>query len=68
MDSTAIERIETQIAFLERSNAELSDVVIRQQREIDALRRELADLTLRIASRDSELPVPAPQDERPPHY
>lgn len=38
MQPSPLEQIETKIAFLERANAELSDVVFRQHREIEALR------------------------------
>ena len=39
MNEEALEQIQTKIAFLERANAELSDALIRQQREImNALR------------------------------
>ena len=68
MDSGSIEQIEIKIAFLERSNAELSDVVFRQHREIEALRARLEALALRLDARETDLPAPSPQDERPPHY
>lgn len=68
MDTASIEQIEIKIAFLERANAELSDVVFRQHREIEALRGRLESLALRLQARETELPAPAPQDERPPHY
>lgn len=69
MDAHALEMIETKIAFLEHANAELSDVVSRQQRDIVALRDQLATLAARVrAARDSEPTSLAVQDERPPHY
>ncbi len=68
MDSESLEQIEIKIAFLERSNAELSDVLFRQHREIEALRERLESLALRLQVRETDLPAPAPQDERPPHY
>ena len=68
MDSESLEQIEIKIAFLERSNAELSDVVFRQHREIEALRERLESLALRLQVRETDLPAPSPQDERPPHY
>ena len=69
MDAGSIERIETRIAFLERANAELSDVVFRQHREIEALRAQLASLAARIEAVQSEGGEQrAPEDERPPHY
>lgn len=68
MDAGSIEQIEIKIAFLERANAELSDVVFRQHREIEALRERLGALALRLEARETDLPAPSPQDERPPHY
>jgi SlyX protein len=68
MNAEALERIETKIAFLERANAELSDVVFRQHQEIGALRAQLLALSERVGSMRSEEGARAPEDERPPHY
>lgn len=69
MHAHPLELIETKIAFLEHANAELSDVVSRQQREIATLREQLATLAARMrAARDSEMTTPTAEDERPPHY
>jgi SlyX protein len=70
MNPEALEQVETKIAFLEHANAELSDVVTRQQRDIDALRDQIAALAARIqALRDSDATPPhSAEDERPPHY
>ncbi len=69
MDTETLERIEIKIAFLERANSELSDVVFRQQRDIEALRDKIEVLAGRLeASRESEITPRAPEDERPPHY
>jgi len=62
----ALERIETRIAYLERANAELSDVVYRQHQEIDGLRMRLALLLDRVESMAA--PPRSPEEERPPHY
>jgi SlyX protein len=68
MNAEALEQIETKIAFLEHANAELSDVVARQQRDIDALREQIAALAARVlALREAATPATA-EDERPPHY
>ncbi len=63
----AFETIEIKIAFLERANAELSDVVFRQQLELSALQRALEALAERVRM-DAAQPVSEPADERPPHY
>lgn len=63
-----IERIELKVAFLERANQELSDVAYRQQREIDALRTQLAALGSRVDAIRSAAGEYSAEDERPPHY
>lgn len=68
MQTTPLEQIETKIAFLERANAELSDVVFRQHREIEALRARIDALVDRFEAAQSAEPVRGPEDERPPHY
>ena len=66
MDDQTLERIETRIAFLERANTELSDVVFRQQQEIQALAAKVKEVLERLsAEREEEA---RPEDERPPHY
>jgi uncharacterized coiled-coil protein SlyX len=60
------EEMQTRIAYLERAGQELSDVVYRQQLEIDGLRQALKALIDRLASAD--VTPRAPIDERPPHY
>jgi SlyX protein len=66
-DTQRIEAIEFKLAHLERALQELSDVVFRQQREIDTalelnrrLRRQLEDLENRTADPGAV--------EIPPHY
>lgn len=66
-DTTRVETLEFKVAHLERALQELSDVVYRQQREIEALlelqrrlRTQLEDLEGRSADPDAI--------EIPPHY
>ena len=66
-DTARVEAIEFQVAHLERALQELSDVVYRQQREIEALldlqrrlREQIEDLEGRRADPDAV--------EIPPHY
>jgi SlyX protein len=72
MNESILEKIETKIAYLERANAELSDVVFRQQREIQALAEALAAqsklLAERLQAAQGEERVPSADEERPPHY
>lgn len=68
MTPEAFERIETKIAFLERANNELSDVVFRQRQEIDGLRAQLAAFAARLDSNQPEERPYTLEEERPPHY
>jgi len=68
MQNNPLEQIETKIAFLERANTELSDVVFRQHREIEALRARIDALVDRFEAAQSSEPARGPEDERPPHY
>jgi SlyX protein len=68
MSTEAIERLEMKIAYLERANNELSDVVYRQQREIQGLRARIDGLAERVSSMRSADEGRTPEDERPPHY
>jgi SlyX protein len=68
MSTEAIERLEMKIAFLERANNELSDVVYRQQREIQGLAAKMAALSDRVSSMPAADEARTPEDERPPHY
>ena len=67
MQEDILERIETKIAYLERANAELSEVVFRQQREIQALAHTLAAQMKMLAERP-QTAAAAAAEERPPHY
>ena len=68
MDSDSIERLETKLAFLERTTSELSDVIYRQQRDIDLLNARLVALSSRFDALQVEEPLPTAEEERPPHY
>jgi uncharacterized coiled-coil protein SlyX len=63
-----LEQIETKIAYLEHANAQLSEVVLLQERDIENLRAQLSALCLRLdAAKGGESPW-TPEEERPPHY
>lgn len=66
--SGKLEQIETKIAFLEQANAELSDVVYRQEKELDALRAQLAALAARLDGAQEQPTAYTPEEEKPPHY
>jgi SlyX protein len=68
MNEAALEEIQTKIAFLEQANADLSDVVFRQQQEIRALGARIKEVSERLAAAQSEDRPRSAADERPPHY
>ena len=66
--SQSLEQIETKIAWLEQANAQLSDVVIQQRRELETLHAKLEELLGRFAAEQAAPTVYSPEDEKPPHY
>jgi uncharacterized coiled-coil protein SlyX len=68
MDQEALEQIQTRIAFLERANAELGEVVFEQQKEIRALTARVTEVLQRLAAAHSAQEERSAEDERPPHY
>jgi SlyX protein len=68
MSPETLEQIETKIAFLERANAELSDVVYRQQREIEELRTRIMGLAARLEAVQADVRPYTLEEEKPPHY
>jgi SlyX protein len=68
MTTDDVERLESKIAFLERANNDLSDVVYRQHLEIQALRATFEALSERLSSMSAPSETRTPEDERPPHY
>jgi SlyX protein len=67
MDTETGEKLELKIAYLENANQELSDMVYRQQQDIDRLKAELQALTGRVDSIKVE-PEYTLEEEKPPHY
>jgi SlyX protein len=67
-DDARLETIEIKIAHLEQTVAELSDVLARQQREIDTVRARNQRLSDQIETLESAATPGAPVDEKPPHY
>lgn len=68
MSHSEQEVIEMKIAFLERANHELSDVVYRQQREIDELKMRLSMMVRRMEDMAHPQRPYSEEEERPPHY
>lgn len=69
MDQETLEQIQTRIAFLERANTQLSEVVFQQHKEIQSLTARIREVLQRLeAAAQSAQEDPSQQDERPPHY
>jgi len=68
MNDETFERLELKLAYLERANQDLSDVVYRQQREIAALYDQIAALVSRVEAIRTEGQQYTAEQERPPHY
>jgi uncharacterized coiled-coil protein SlyX len=68
MTPETLEQIEIKIAFLERANVELSDVVYQLRKEIDSLQARLAGVTARLDSNQGPERPYSLEEEKPPHY
>lgn len=66
-DERRLEDVEIKLAHVERGLQELSDVVVRQQQEIDALQRSNKRLLEQLATGVND-PEAATRVEIPPHY
>lgn len=60
--------LETRLAFQDHGLQALNDVVVRQQREIDALRRELEALRAQLRALAPALVAGRSEETPPPHY
>ena len=63
-----LDAIEEKVAHLERALNELSDVVARQQKELDQALQRNQRLLDKIAAIESESGTSATAYEKPPHY
>lgn len=68
MSEDRLAELEMQMAFQENTIQELNQVVIRQQDEIDLLKRELQLLKDRIKEIKISAVVPQSEEAPPPHY
>lgn len=70
--SPRIEALEFKCVFLERTTQELSDVLARQQQELDRARARIENLARQIQAIDLAVEgtgaPPDPRTEVPPHY
>jgi SlyX protein len=60
--------IEEKLAHLERAVNELSDVVARQQKELDRATDRHQRLMDKMAAMESDMGASATAEEKPPHY
>jgi SlyX protein len=63
-----IESIEIKLAHLERAVNEISDVVARQQKELERAIDRNQRLMDKVAALESDSSASATADEKPPHY
>ena len=61
-----LEKLEILAAEQERTIEDLNDTITGQWREIDALKRRIARLDEEL--REVEAGLPAPPNQKPPHY
>jgi SlyX protein len=63
-----LDAIEEKLAHLEQAVSELSDVVARQQKELDRALERNQRLIDKIAALESDFGPSATAHEKPPHY
>jgi SlyX protein len=68
MNGDALEQLQTKIAYLERANADLSDMIFRQHQDIKALEDKLKEFSQRLNAALSAWNEQEPAEQRPPHY
>jgi SlyX protein len=66
--SPRLDAIEEKLAHLERAVSELSDVLARQQKELDLARERNQRLMEKLAAAESDFGPSATAQEKPPHY
>jgi uncharacterized coiled-coil protein SlyX len=64
--SARIEKLESQLAFLERQYDQLNEVVVEQSRQLTRLQTELARATQTLTG--IELDRVRANNQKPPHY
>ena len=66
--SPRLDAIEEKLAHLERAVNELSDVVARQQKDLERALERNQRLIDKLAALESDLGASATAEEKPPHY
>ena len=67
MDEKLVD-LETRIAFLEDAQQQLSDVMARQEKEIERLVNRIADLEAQLRAVAPSLVADSVEETPPPHY
>lgn len=67
-NSPRLDAIEIKLAHLERALSEISDVVIRQQKELELALARHQRLSDQLNLLESESGASATTEEKPPHY
>lgn len=67
-DESRFEDLELKLAYLEKANQELSDVLYQQQQAVDALAGRLERLADRLESLEARPRDYTLEEEAPPHY
>jgi SlyX protein len=67
MENRLIE-LETRVAFQDSTLQQLNDVVVRQQRDLDRLQRELEALRSQVQLLAPALVASRSEEPPPPHY
>lgn len=63
-----LEQVEIKVSYLEAQVAELNDVVIEQQKNIDAMNIKLLQVTKKLEELIEEVGSPSRPNRKPPHY
>ena len=68
MSDDRLVAVEMALAHLQRDVEQLNSVLLEQRRELDALRRVIERVELRVEESAEPAEKRNPIDERPPHY
>ena len=63
-----LEQVEIKVSYLEAQVAELNEVVIEQQKNIDAMNIKLLQVTKKLEELIEEVGCPSRPNRKPPHY
>ena len=63
-----LEQVEIKVSYLEAQVAELNEVVIEQQKNIDAMNIKLLQVTQKLEELIEEVGSPSRPNRKPPHY